>query len=99
MRRIDGKLYVGHGGGYPGYTTNTTIQLDSKVGVIVLTNSNDSNFGQISRQLMDPVDKAIAKAAAPGKDEGIDWIPSWERFAGRYRSRNGDRQALVMNEK
>ena len=37
VRRVDGKLYVGHGGGYPGYTTNTTIQLDSEVGVIVLT--------------------------------------------------------------
>ena len=99
VRRNDGKLTIGHGGGYPGYTTNTTIQLDSKVAVIVLTNTNDSNPGQIARQLMDTVADAVAEAAAPEPDAEIEWDPSWERFAGRYRSRNGDSQVLVMNEK
>jgi D-alanyl-D-alanine carboxypeptidase len=36
------KVYVGHGGSYPGYITQTMIQLDDKVGVIVLTNAQDS---------------------------------------------------------
>jgi len=98
VRRRDGKLTIGHGGGYPGYTTNTTIQLDSKVGVIVLTNTTDSNPGQIARELMDSVGEAVAKLAAAEKDEKIAWDPSWERFAGRYSSRNGERQVLVMNE-
>ena len=30
VSRVDDKLYVGHGGGYPGHTTNTLILLDSK---------------------------------------------------------------------
>ena len=64
VRRVDGKIFIGHGGGYPGYTTNTSIQLDSKVGVIVLTNTNDSNPGQIAQQLMSTVGEAVATATA-----------------------------------
>ncbi|NKB32790.1 MAG: serine hydrolase [Pseudomonadales bacterium] len=98
VQRRNGKLYVGHGGGYPGYTTSTSIQLDSKVGVVVLTNTNDSNPGQIARELLDTVGEAVATATEPEK-ETIEWNPAWERFAGRYRGRNGDTQVLVMNEK
>ena len=98
VRRIDGKLYVGHGGGYPGYTTNTTIQLDSKVGVIVLTNTNDSNPSQIAEQLMGTVGEAVASATS-AEPEPVAWDPAWERFAGVYRSRGGETRVLVMNER
>ena len=98
VRRVDGKLFIGHGGGYPGYTTNTSIQLDSKVGVIVLTNTNDSNPAQIARQLMSTVGEAVATATAT-EAQAVAWDPTWERFAGRYRSRNGERQVLVMNDR
>ncbi len=97
VRRVDGKIFIGHGGGYPGYTTNTSIQLDSKVGVIVLTNTNDSNPGQIARQLMSTVGEAVATATAT-EPRAAAWDPTWERFAGRYRSRNGERQVLVMHD-
>ncbi len=97
VRRVDGKIFIGHGGGYPGYTTNTSIQLDSKVGVIVLTNTNDSNPGQIARQLMSTVGEAVATATVT-EPRAAAWDPTWERFAGRYRSRNGERQVLVMHD-
>lgn len=98
VRRVDGKLYIGHGGGYPGYTTNTTIQLDSKVGVIVLTNTSDSNPSQIAEQLMSTVGEAVAEATKPEPDV-VAWDPAWERFAGVYRSRGGETRVLVMNER
>ena len=99
VRRVDGKLYVGHGGGYPGYTTNTSIQLDSKVGVIVLTNTNDSNPSQIANELMETVGAAVAKATAV-KPQAVAWNPAWARFAGLYRSpRGGDTRVLVLNER
>jgi D-alanyl-D-alanine carboxypeptidase len=98
VRRIDGELYVGHGGGYPGYTTNTTIHLDSEVGVIVLTNTNDSNPAQIARQLMSTVGEAVASATAV-EPEVVAWDPAWARFAGVYRSRGGETRVLVMNER
>lgn len=96
VQRVDGKLYVGHGGGYPGYTTNTLIQLDSKVGVIVLTNTNDSNPAQISQQLMNTVGKAVAAATAV-KPVTVAWDPAWARFAGVYDGGWGMTRVLVMN--
>ena len=95
--RLDDTVYVGHSGGYPGYTTNTMIQLDSKVGVIVLTNTNDSNPVDISRQLMSTVGEAVTKLT----DEDpvlIPWDPSWERFIGLYRGVFSDNQIVLLNE-
>ena len=98
VQRRNGTLYVGHGGGYPGYTTNTTIQLDSEVGVIVLTNTNDSNPSQIAQQLMATVGYAVDEATAAGPEQ-VAWNPAWERFAGVYRSRGGETRVLVLNER
>jgi D-alanyl-D-alanine carboxypeptidase len=97
VQRIDGRLYVGHGGGYPGYTTNTRIQLDDRVGVIVLTNTNDSNPSDIAGELMSTVGEAVAAATAE-EPEVVAWDPAWERFAGVYRSSRGsETRVLVMN--
>lgn len=98
VSRVRDKTYVGHGGGYPGYTTQTLIQLDSKVGVIVLTNTNDSNPGDIARQLMSTVGDAVAKVSAQ-KPKLVAWDPSWARFAGLYRGRNGDSQVILLNQR
>ena len=98
VSRVQDKLYVGHGGGYPGHTTNTLIQLNSKVGVIVLTNTNDSNPADIARQLMNTVGDAVAKATATAPDV-VAWDSAWERFAGLYRSIGGDRQVVLLNKR
>jgi hypothetical protein len=99
VRRIDDELYVGHGGGYPGYTTNTMIQLDSRVGVIVLTNTNDSNPAQIAGELMSTVGEAVASETAPERKR-VAWDPAWERFAGVYQGFGGGvTRVLVMNQR
>ncbi|MDB6099524.1 MAG: putative beta-lactamase class penicillin binding protein [Gammaproteobacteria bacterium] len=100
LNRVKGRTYIGHGGGYPGNTTQTLIQLDDKVGVIVLTNTNDSNPSDIAQQLMATVGQATAKAnAASGKPSTTEWDPVWERFAGLYRGRNGDQQVVLLNKR
>ena len=98
VKRVKDRTYIGHAGGYPGNTTQTLIQLDDKVGVIVLTNTNDSNPGDIANQLMATVGQAIAKAAAV-KPAAVAWDPAWERFAGLYRGRGGDQQVVLLNKK
>ena len=98
VNRVDGRLYVGHGGGYPGYTTNTIIQLDDEVGVVVLTNTNDSNPGGIARELMSTVGAAVAEATRE-EPAVVAWDPAWERFAGLYRSRWGDTEVVLLNER
>lgn len=98
VKRVKDRIYVGHGGSYPGNTTQTLIQLDDKVGVIVLTNTNDSNPSDIAQQLMASVGEAAAKASKT-RTESVAWDPAWERYAGLYRSRFGDQQVVVLNKK
>lgn len=98
VRRERDKVYVSHGGSYPGYQTNTLMQLDGKVGVIVLTNADDSNPGAIATQLMNTVGETAAKAAAKAPAT-TEWDPSWSRFAGLYRGRGGDSHVVEMNKR
>ena len=98
ISRINNRTYVGHRGGYPGNTTMTSIQLDDKVGVIVLTNTNDSDPSDIARQLMATVGQVVAKARAP-KPTVVPWDSAWARFAGLYRGRDGDTQVVLLNQR
>lgn len=97
VKRVKGRTYVGHAGGYPGNTTQTLIQLDDKVGVIVLTNTNDSYPADIAQQLMASVGQAVARAAMT-KPAGVAWDPAWERFAGLYRGVWGDQHVVLLNK-
>lgn len=98
VRRVGDRLYVGHGGGYPGYTTNTRIQLDDEVGVIVLTNTNDSNPAQIAGELMKTVGAAVAEAKAGDDTDAVEWDPAWARFAGLYRGLWSDLAVVELDE-
>jgi CubicO group peptidase (beta-lactamase class C family) len=98
VSREDGKVYIGHGGGYPGYTTNTRIQLGPKVGVIVLTNTNDSNPLDIAQKLMATVGEAVVKATTV-EPKVVAWDPAWSRFAGLYRSAGGDSHVVLLNRR
>jgi len=92
------KVYVGHGGSYPGYITQTMIDLNGKVGVIVLTNAQDGDASGIATQLMNTVGAAVAKAAGTAPAT-VKWNPAWSRFAGLYRGRGGDSHVVELNEK
>lgn len=96
--RVENKTWVGHGGGYPGNTTHTLFQLNDKVGVIVLTNTNDSDPRQIAEQLIATVGAAVVKAI-PARAPAVAWDPSWARFAGWYRSAMGDSRVVLLNDK
>ena len=98
ISRINNRTWTGHGGGYPGNTTQTFLQLDDKVGIIVLTNTNDSNPGDIARQLIATVGAAVAKATTK-KPTTVAWDNAWARFAGLYRGRGGDSQVVLLNQK
>jgi D-alanyl-D-alanine carboxypeptidase len=98
ITRTGNKTYVGHGGSYPGYITNTLIDLNAKVGVIVLTNAQDGDAGGIATQLMNTVGQAVAKAAGTAAPP-VKWNPSWSRFAGLYRGRGGDQHVVELHER
>ncbi len=95
VNREKDKVYIGHGGSYAGYKTQTIIQLDDKVGVIVLANGDDAAPGDLAQRLMQSVGEAVAKATAAKPTP--TWDPTWSRFAGLYRSRFGDTQVVEMD--
>ena len=97
VNRTGDKLYVGHGGSYPGYKTQTLIQLDDKVGVIALTNGDDGNPADIAQHLMQIVGAAVGKASA-AKKSSVAWDPAWSRFAGTYRSGFSDTAVVELNQ-
>ncbi len=97
VSRRNNKTYIGHGGGYPGYLTQTLLQLDPKIGVIVLTNSHESTPSTINARAMDTIGEAVAKATAqPAKK--ISWDPTWSRFAGQYESDFALVQVVELNQ-
>lgn len=98
IARIRDRTWVGHAGGYPGYITQTYIQLDDKVGVIVLTNAVEGEATEIAQQLIATVGAAVAKAAAP-KPVTVEWDPAWARFVGTYRGRWNDQSVVELNKR
>jgi D-alanyl-D-alanine carboxypeptidase len=98
VRKAGDKVYVSHGGSYPGYQTNTMLWLDGKVGVIVLTNADDGNPAAVATELMNTVGQAVAKAVARPAATPT-WDPSWSRFAGLYRGRGGDSRVVELNRR
>ncbi len=98
VTREKDRLYVGHGGSYMGYKTHTLIQLDDKVGVIALTNGDDSVPADIAQHLMQIVGAAVAKASAPARKPLVAWDAAWGRLAGTYRNASGETAVVDMHE-
>jgi CubicO group peptidase (beta-lactamase class C family) len=92
------KIYVGHGGSYFGYKTQTLMQMEPKVGVIVLTNADDSNPAEIATRLMQLVGEAVAKASRV-EPKLVTWDPSWSRFAGLYQNVMGQTEVVELNRR
>ncbi len=94
--RIGTRTIVGHGGALAGYRTNISFSAEEKLGVIVLTNSDDGDPFSYAREFYELVAPAIAKAVAPAaKLAPVD--PAWNHYIGLYRSPWSDFQVLIVN--
>jgi D-alanyl-D-alanine carboxypeptidase len=96
VRTQNRKRIVGHGGGFAGFITNTSLNLDDDIGVFVLTNANDSPAGFIS----EGIHETIHRLASPTRTyfEGPRQAKQ-ARFEGAYRSRWGDRIVVGTGHK
>ena len=86
VRRVDGRIQVGHGGSLPGYRSQIEFVPAAHLGVIVLANSDDSNaasYADYALQLLAPIVLRTASPEAPPPP------PDSARYAGHYRSKNG----------
>jgi len=89
------KVYVGHGGSLGGYKTNTSLDVEDKIGVVVLSNADDTVPDRFAAQAHEIIGKAIVKATK--KPDTKRWDPAWSRFAGLYRTIWGDQQVVELN--
>jgi D-alanyl-D-alanine carboxypeptidase len=94
IQRLNGKTSFGHGGSLPGYRTQLRIWPADKLAVIAMTNADDGDPMTLSERAQQYVGPPIAKATA--KDDTPAPEPDWGRYAGRYRSRWGDTQVLLV---
>ena len=94
--KVGGKKIVGHGGGFPGFITRVALNIDDDVGVVVLTNSNETPAGFIA----DGIFEAIQHFADPAKEyfRGPRQADQ-RRFEGAYRSRWTDQVVVGTGSK
>jgi D-alanyl-D-alanine carboxypeptidase len=93
VRRIDGVVRVGHGGAVPGYTASMEFIPAFKLGVIVLTNSDEgdpASYTDYALQLLSPiVAKALPHEIRKLSEES-------KRFEGIYRSKRYSSRLVVI---
>lgn len=93
VRHTEDRDLIGHGGGYPGYRTQTQLSPEEKIGVVVFTNSGDGDPGRYLNKAFEWVAAALAASRAE-KEEPAVWSSDWDIYLGTYRRRNGDTAVL-----
>jgi CubicO group peptidase (beta-lactamase class C family) len=80
LRKLGARTLASHGGSLRGYRTSVAFDAESKIGVIVLTNSNDGN----PDLYVDKAFQMVAPALVPEKEK-FPAKPEWEKYKGTYR--------------
>jgi CubicO group peptidase (beta-lactamase class C family) len=79
---VNGRTYYGHSGGYPGHITMSKLDLDRKLSISVLTNSNDGPAATLCTAILCMIDLALdAKGEAKTKRQKSKRL---RRFEGRF---------------
>ena len=85
--KIKKRKIVGHGGGFAGFITQISLDVENDIGVITLTNTNDSSCGSINTGIFETIYEFVDEKDKYGKGKKIS---NQEKFEGGYRSRWGD---------
>ena len=85
--KIGKRKIVGHGGGFAGFITQISLDVENDIAVITLTNTNDSSCGSINTGVFETIYKFVDEKDKYGKGKKVS---NQEKFEGVYRSRWGD---------
>lgn len=78
---VNGRTYYGHSGGYPGHITMSKVDLERKLSISVLTNSNDGPAATLCTAILQMIDVAVGEKAKT-EPKQADEIGKFEgRFA------------------
>ncbi len=78
-----GKTINGHAGWVGGNRSQIMFIPEDKVGVIVLTNSDDGEPSFIARHILDFMEPVLVEAFAP-EEPKTEFDPSWKKYVGTY---------------
>jgi CubicO group peptidase (beta-lactamase class C family) len=85
--RQGARTVVGHGGWVGGYRTQIAFDPKSKIGVVVLTNSDDGGPGRYVSQAFDMLAPVLESVAA--EEPSVVAVPDPDRYVGSYHDPDG----------
>lgn len=87
IHKIEKRKIVGHGGGFAGFITQISLDVENDIGIITLTNTNDSTCDLINTGIFETIYKFVDEKSKYGEGKKI---ASQDKFEGAYRSRFDD---------
>ncbi|MDQ3655509.1 MAG: beta-lactamase family protein, partial [Chloroflexota bacterium] len=80
INKVNGRTYYGHSGGYPGHITMSKLDLERRLSISVLTNSNDGPAAVLCGAILHLIDLALSEKGKtePRKPKEL------EKFEGRF---------------
>lgn len=80
--KVNGRTYYGHSGGYPGHITMSKLDLERRMSISVLTNTNDGPAATVMTAILKLIDLALdEKHDARTEPQSSDEL---SRFEGRF---------------
>jgi CubicO group peptidase (beta-lactamase class C family) len=95
--RRDGRTLVGHGGWVAGHRSSIAFDPKTRLGVIVLTNSDEGGPGAYINEALDLIVPAIEKASAP-VDEPAPALTDPGRYVGAYHNPWGEVSEVLVRK-
>lgn len=89
IRRAGGKTLVGHTGWVSGHVTDVTMDTDQKLGVIILTNADDSGVRRYEAAALALFGPAVKKALEEPDMRAPEADPAWAPYIGDYAFGSG----------
>lgn len=89
---VTDRKVVGHGGGFAGFVTQISLDVENDIGVITLSNTNDSSAPAINDGILKMIYFFVDKKA---KFVGGKKLHGAEKYEGAFRSRWGDE--IIVN--
>ena len=82
ITKVNDRIYYGHSGGYPGHITMSKLDLERRLSISVLTNSNDGPAATLCSAILHLIDLAL-DAKGEAKTEPRE-AKELRRFEGRF---------------
>jgi CubicO group peptidase (beta-lactamase class C family) len=97
IRKYGKRTLVGHGGWVAGNRTQIYFCSKEKIGVVVMSNSEDGSPSMFARKIFDVIIPAINKTKK-SETKKIQSDPSWQKYVGKYQdSTNWESLIMILN--